>query len=171
MSGSTLNQRDWDQEHEPSVVESNGRDAFNLNYSGLNLRGGWVWDDYSNSVTSKTNKFIISSHRRGIAAHRNSSVTLQRVEIKDNTETGIELYDGSNLNIWFDRTNEDESDGVVISGNGIATDSNNHRAGLRINTGSTANVDFVKIIGNGRGIEVRDNSILKGGWSAMKAVP
>ena len=73
-------------------------------------------------MTSKTHKFIISVTEEGqvIEIHR----TLQRVEIKDNTETGIDLYDGSNLNIWFDRTNEDESDELVISGNGIATDSN-----------------------------------------------
>ena len=30
--------------------------------------------------------------------------------------SGIDLYDGSNLSIWFDRTNDEESDGVVIMG-------------------------------------------------------
>ena len=166
INGSTLQQSSWSQEHEPNVVENNGRDAFNINSSELHLRGGWVSND---ETISKARKFIISGHRRGIAAHRKSSITLERVEIKNNSETGIDLYDGSSLNIWFDRDDETADDGILISGNGIASDPQDHDPGLRIQGGSTVSFDFLRVEGNGRGIVVRNNSQINGGWTASQS--
>ena len=153
----TLNQWSGQQELEPSVVTGNGEDAFDLSSSVIHLRGGRISDEFTGELiqASENRRFVISGHRNGISA-RNSRITLERVDVQNNDQTGIRLTDNSVLNVW--------RDGATITGNGLNTDDwDGFAPGLQIDKNSSASIDMLEVSGNGRGILV-EGSIIDGGW-------
>ena len=155
----TLNQWSGQQELEPSVVTGNVEDAFDLSSSVIHLRGGKISDEFTGEEiqASENRRFVISGHRHGISA-RNSRITLDRVDIDNNVETGIRVTDNSILNVW--------RDGARIRGNGVnSVDGWNGKApGLQIERNSAASVDMLEVSDNGRGVQVDRSSSFSGGW-------
>ena len=158
LNETTLNQWSYQQELEPTFISGNGEDAFDLSSSIVHLNGGKVYDEFTGELirASENRRFMISDHRVGINA-RNSRITLDYVDIRNNRELGIRLSDGSILNVW--------RGGANITGNGLNPDGwDGYAPGLEISRNSSASVDRVEISENGRGVQVDRNSSFNGGW-------
>jgi len=158
LNETTLNQWSYQQELEPTFISGNGEDAFDLSSSIVHLNGGKVYDEFTGELirASENRRFVISDHRVGINA-RNSRITLDYVDIRNNREPGIRLSDGSILNVW--------RGGANITGNGLNTDGwGGYAPGLQIDRNSTASIDRLEVSGNGRGISVERGSVIDGGW-------
>ena len=156
LNETTLNQWSHHQELEPTVISGNGEDAFDLASSTIHLNGGRISNEVTDETISDSNRMVISGHRNGINA-RNSRITLQRVDIQDNAQTGIRLTDNSVLNVW--------RDGATITGNGLDTnDWDGFAPGLQLDKNSSASIDRLEVSGNGRGILVERGSVIDGGW-------
>ena len=67
----------------PARFRGNGRTAFRADGGILHFRGGCIWED--DILISEINR-LFSGHQRGISAGRGSTVTLERVDVKDNSE-------------------------------------------------------------------------------------
>ncbi len=151
-SGSTLEMWSYDQEREPNTITGNGEYAFRAEGSHLDLRGG---DDGS----TQNNRLIISGHQTGIRASKGSKVTLKRVDVQDNSRSGIRISENSILNVY--------DEGATVTGNGfidgVCHDDSDY--GLNIRENSLAELDYITVSNNCYGINVDANSTLKGGWA------
>jgi len=149
-SGSTLEMWSDAQEREPNTITGNGRYAFRVEGSHLDLRGG---DDGN----TQNNRLVISGHQTGIRASKGSMVTLERVDVQNNDSGGIRLSENSNLNV--------SQGGATITGNGLNNDGwDGFGPGLNIYNNSSASVDRLIVSGNGRGVYVGQGSNFSGGW-------
>ena len=151
-SGSTLEMWSDAQEREPNTITGNGRYAFRAEGSHLDLRGG---DDGN----TQNNRLVISGHQTGIRASKGSKVTLERVDVKDNTNRGIRISENSVLNVY--------DGGVTITGNGLIGDQchDDSDYGLKIRDNSLAELSYITVSNNCNGINVDTNSTLEGGWA------
>lgn len=155
-SGSTLEMWSDAQEREPNTITGNGRYAFRAEGSHLDLRGG---DDGS----TQNNRLVISGHQTGILASKGSKVTLERVDVKNNTNRGIRISENSVLNVY--------DGGVTITGNGLVGDQchDDSDYGLKIRDNSLAELSYITVSNNCNGINVDTNSTLEGGWGGKNS--
>ena len=143
----------YDQEREPNTITGNGEYAFRVEGSHLDLRGG---DDGS----TQNNRLVISGHQTGIRASKGSKVTLERVDVKDNTNGGIRISENSILSVY--------DGGATITGNGLIGGAchDDSDYGLKIRDNSLAALDYITVSNNCYGINVETNSSLNGGgWA------
>ena len=155
-SGSTLEMWSDAQEREPNTITGNGRYAFRAEGSHLDLRGG---DDGS----TQNNRLVISGHQTGIRASKGSKVTLERVDVQDNSRGGIRISENSILNVY--------DEGATVTGNGlidgVCHDDSDY--GLKIRDNSLAELSYITVSNNCYGINVDTNSTLEGGWAGKNS--
>ncbi|MDP7500043.1 MAG: right-handed parallel beta-helix repeat-containing protein, partial [SAR324 cluster bacterium] len=151
-SGSALEMWNSAQEREPNTITGNGEYAFRVEGSHLDLRGG---DDGS----TQNNRLVISGHQIGIRASKGSKVTLERVDVQNNTRGGIRISENSILSVY--------DGGATITGNGLIGGACHDESdyGLKISDNSLAALDYITVSNNCYGINVETNSSLDGGWA------
>ena len=151
--GSMLEMWGDHQEREPNTISGNGRYAFRAESSDLYLKGG---DDGN----TQNNRLEISGHQYGIDARRGSKVTLERLDVQDNTRSGIRVQDGSVLNVYDAE--------ITITGNGLQSGvcHNDSDYALSLQDNSVAKLDRITVSNNFYVIRVETNSTLEGGWAA-----